>query len=61
MHNALIIAGIIFAIIAVVHLMRLYFKSEITIAGKIIPLWVSMIGFVFALLLSVWMFVANSS
>ena len=60
-YHALIIAGIIFAFVAFMHLLRLIYKSKITIAGKIIPMWISGIGFIFPLLLSIWMFIASCS
>jgi hypothetical protein len=56
---ALIVAGIIFIFVAFMHLMRFIFKIEITIAGKKIPYWISLVGFVIPLLLSIWMFLAS--
>ena len=40
------IAVVIFSIIAVVHLLRLFFHWELTINGVIIPIWVSVPGFI---------------
>ena len=57
---ALIVAGIVFGIVALMHLLRLIYKSEVVIAGKIIPMWVSFVGFVIPLILSIWMFMASS-
>ena len=57
-HSALIVAGIIFGIVSLMHLLRLIYKSEIVIAGKIIPMWVSIAGCVVPLILSIWMFMA---
>lgn len=42
------ITGTIFALVAAVHLARLIFGWEITIAGWALPLWVSVIGVVLA-------------
>lgn len=56
---ALIVAGIIFGIVSLMHLLRLIFKSEVIIAGKTIPMWVSVIGFILPLLLSIWMFMES--
>ena len=59
METALIVAGIVFGIIALVHLVRLILKSEVIIAGKQIPMWASILGFILALSLCIWMFVAS--
>ena len=40
------IAIIFFLIIASVHLLRLYFGWELIINGKVIPLWISVPGFI---------------
>lgn len=58
--SALIVAGIIFALVALMHLLRLIYKSTVTIAGKKIPIWISVIGFIFPLSLSIWMLIASS-
>lgn len=42
------IAVIVFSLIAFMHLLRLFFSWEITINGMIVPLWVSIPGFVIA-------------
>ncbi len=57
--TALVIAGIVFAFVALMHLLRILFKWQITISNKIIPFWVSWIGFGFALCLSYLMFNAR--
>lgn len=56
-YPVLIVVGIIFAIVSLMHLLRLIYKSEVVIAGKAIPLWVSVLGFIIPLLLSIWVFV----
>ena len=53
---ALKVAGIIFLSVSIMHFFRLLFKTEVIIAGFIVPLWLSIFGFVIALLLSLWMF-----
>lgn len=53
---ALLVAGIIFSFVALMHLLRLIYKPIVLIAGKNIPLWVSIIGFIFPLVLAIWMF-----
>ena len=50
------VAGSIFLVLAVGHLARLLLKVPVMVAGAIIPLWVSVIGFAVALGLSFWMF-----
>lgn len=49
-------AVIIFALVAFLHLLRLSFGWEVIIGGTIIPMWVSVLGFVIAagLALMLW-------
>ena len=58
---ALITAGIVFGFVSIMHLLRYIYQVKVTIKGKTIPMWVSAIGFVFPLLLSIWMFAASCS
>jgi hypothetical protein len=58
-NTALLIAGFIFAIVALAHLLRLYYGSDVIIAGYMIPMWVSYVGFIIPLGLSIWMFTAR--
>lgn len=60
-HYALVVAGIIFGFVALMHLLRLIYKTPVIIAKKTIPLWVSGLGFIIPLLLSIWMFSASCS
>jgi hypothetical protein len=53
---ALKVAGIIFLLMSIMHLLRLLLKIEVTMAGFTVPLWFSVFGFLIALLLSLWMF-----
>lgn len=55
----LFVAGCVFAFVALMHLLRLFFKVEITIAGKSIPFWVSAFGFFIPCSLATWMFIAG--
>jgi uncharacterized membrane protein YecN with MAPEG domain len=55
---ALWVAGIIFLIVAIMHLLRLILKVEITISGHALPMSASYWGIGIALLLSIWMFKA---
>jgi hypothetical protein len=43
-------------LIAFIHLLRLFFAWEVTISGMILPVWISMPGFVIAsgLALMLW-------
>lgn len=54
----LVVAGIIFSLIALVHLIRLIYEWEITIGGAIVPMTVSCAGLAVSALLAIWMFVA---
>lgn len=58
-HSALIVASIIFGIVALMHLLRLVYKIDIVIAGKSMPLWTSVLGFIIPLLLAIWMFMVS--
>ncbi len=56
---ALYVAGIIFLLIAVLHLVRLFYKIEVVAGGFVLPLWFSVAGLLLATLLSYWMFRAS--
>lgn len=58
-HWALLTAAIIFAFIAVMHLLRIIYKIQVNIAGKIIPVWISGIAFIFLTVLAIWMLFAS--
>lgn len=53
---ALLVAGIIFLVVAVMHFLRLIFKVEIKVNKYLVPQWLSLAGFIFALSVSIWMF-----
>jgi hypothetical protein len=55
----LIIAGIIFTIVSVLHLLRIVYHIEVMFGGSILPMWISYIGFPITLLLAMWMFKAS--
>lgn len=40
------IAAVVFAIVALAHLLRLVYGWEITIAGWVVPMWVSVLGLI---------------
>jgi hypothetical protein len=50
------IAVIVFSLIAFMHLLRLFFVWEITINGMIVPVWLSVLGFLISsgLALMLW-------
>jgi hypothetical protein len=43
-----VMAGVIFALMALIHLVRIYFDWPIVISTLSIPMWVSWVGFVIA-------------
>ncbi len=53
---ALTVAGIVFAIVALVHLSRLYFKFPLIIGTTEMPIWVNILGLIISAALSFWMF-----
>jgi len=55
---ALIIAGVIFLIVSILHLIRLVMKLRVTIGQTEVPMNMSIIGFIAGLIFSVWMFMA---
>jgi len=42
------VAVLIFSLVAIAHLLRLYFHWEVTVNGLIVPSWVSIAGFIIA-------------
>ena len=58
-NTALMVAGIIFAVVALAHALRLFYAVEIIAAGYMIPMWVSWVGFVVAFILCGLMFMAR--
>jgi hypothetical protein len=53
---ALKVAGSIFLLVAVLHLVRLILRVKVTIANKEVPLWPSGMAIVITSMLSFWMF-----
>ena len=56
MNPASLLVAILLDIIAVVHLLRLVFHTEVIIGGWVLPMWVSGVGAVAATVLSVLVF-----
>lgn len=50
------IAGAVFLLVAIAHLLRLIFSMDVIIGGWAVPLWFSVFGFILTLLLAVWIF-----
>jgi hypothetical protein len=42
------VTGAIFAVIALIHLARIFFGWHVTIGGWTVPMWMSWIGFIVA-------------
>jgi hypothetical protein len=55
-HYYTTISALIFAIVAVVHLVRLFRRWEVQIGSLSVPMSVSWIGFVISALLALWGF-----
>ena len=55
---ALYTSGVVFAAVAVAHLVRLATGFEIVVGGIIVPVWVSFLGALIAALLAAWMVAA---
>lgn len=55
----LIVAGCIFGLVAIAHLLRVLFHLEIVVSGYSVPMNVSYIGLLITLVLSIWMFWAS--
>ena len=56
MKPASLLVAILLDIIAVVHILRLVFHTEVIIGGWVLPMWVSGVGAVAATTLSVLVF-----
>ncbi len=53
---ALLTAGIVFLAVAIMHLLRAISRVEVKIGNYILPIWLSILGFILPFLLSLWMF-----
>ena len=56
---ALKVAGLVFLLVAIMHLLRLLLKVQVFVGDINVRLYLSFIGFVVALLLAIWMFAAS--
>jgi hypothetical protein len=55
---ALKVAGVLFLLVAVLHAVRLFFRTTVLVGGTEISLTVSVIGSLVLFFLAVWMFLA---
>lgn len=55
------VAGVVFTIVALAHLLRIIFLPTISIEGYLFPVSFNYIGFIITLVLAIWMFAASSS
>jgi len=53
---ALLTAGIVFLVVSVMHLLRLFYNVEVKVKNFVVPVWASIFGFIVSLGLSIWMF-----
>jgi hypothetical protein len=54
--TALKVSGIIFLVVAIIHLLRVILNVEVIIAGHVLPMGASILGFIVPLLLSLRVF-----
>jgi hypothetical protein len=52
MKPASLVAAIVLDLVAVAHVLRLAFRTEVLVGGRVVPMWVSGVGFVAATVLS---------
>ncbi len=53
----LIVAGFVFALVAIAHLSRLIYHFPITIDTIFVPYWINVVGLIISLALAYWMFI----
>lgn len=56
---ALRLAGVIFLLVSLAHLLRLVFRVEVTVGAFTCPLWISAVGAAVLFVLALWMFKAS--
>ena len=59
MKPATLVAIIFLFIVAILHLVRIFFHVELTVNGAMVPLWLSIIGFLFTVSLAIMMWREN--
>lgn len=59
MHKTpLVVAGIVFTLVALLHIWRLATGEMIVIGTEVLPLWANVVGLIISALLAAWMFKA---
>lgn len=59
--HALLAAGLIFGIVALAHMLRLFMPFNLLIARQLVPIWVSLPVCLLFVGLSCWMFAARAT
>lgn len=59
--TALKVSGLVFLLIAALHLVRLISGFEVVVGGAPLPLWANGVAFVVTLSLGIWMFRAQKT
>jgi hypothetical protein len=54
----LLIAGIVFGIVAILHALRIYYHLDVMVAGNAIPMNASYGGLIVSAILCIWMFIS---
>ncbi len=58
----LIVSGVVFSLVALIHLLRLIYQWDVIVAGQAVPMSLSVAGLIVAVILALWMFrAANKS
>ena len=54
--TAVNVAGVVFLLVAILHLVRFIFRVDVIVGNFAVPHWYSLVGAGVAFLLSLWMF-----
>ncbi len=58
-NRALVVAGTIFFIVAILHALRIFYQIQIVAGSTVIPFWLSYLGTAVFAVLAIWMFSAR--
>lgn len=53
MKTGSMLALVVFAVVAIAHLLRLIYGAEVTVQGTVIPQWASVVGVVLPVLIAI--------
>jgi hypothetical protein len=53
MKPATVLAAVLLALVALGHVLRLLFRTEVVVSGTVVPMWVSVPGILVALALAI--------